>query len=75
MENDNPQLAAGAPAPAISQQIKLPSFWPEDPTSWFLLAKGQFTLRNVADPFNALLPRPGGAVHRLCSPGEACSAR
>jgi hypothetical protein len=55
MENDNlqpvpPQLAANAPTPAIGQQIKLPSFWPEDPTSWFHLAKGQFALCNVADP-------------------------
>ncbi len=55
MENDDPQLvppqlAASAPAPAISQQIKLPSFWPEDPTSWFRLAESQFALRNVADP-------------------------
>jgi hypothetical protein len=31
-------------------QIKLPSFWPEDPTSWFCLVEGQFTLRNVVDP-------------------------
>jgi hypothetical protein len=40
--------AAGA-APTIGQ-IKLPPFWPEDPASWFRLAEGQFTLRNVADP-------------------------
>jgi hypothetical protein len=40
----SPQQAAGTPA--IGRQIKLPSFWPEDPTSWFRLAEGQFTLRN-----------------------------
>jgi hypothetical protein len=55
MENDDPQLlppqpAAGAPVPAVGQQIKLPSFWPEDPASWFRLTEGQFTLCNVADP-------------------------
>ncbi len=43
-----PPPAAGA-IPAIGQ-IKLPSFWPEDPASWFRLAEGQFALRNVADP-------------------------
>ncbi len=52
MDNDEqqppPVPAAGAPH-AIGQ-IKLLSFWPEDPASWFRLAKGQFTLRNVADP-------------------------
>jgi hypothetical protein len=53
MENDDqqpPPPAAGALPPAIGQQIKLPSFWPEDPASWFRLAEGQFALRNVADP-------------------------
>jgi hypothetical protein len=30
--------------------VKLPAFWTEDPVSWFRLAEGQFTLRNVADP-------------------------
>ncbi len=52
MDNDEqqppPVPAAGAPH-AIGQ-IKLPPFWPEDPASWFRLAEGQFTLRNVADP-------------------------
>ncbi len=28
----------------------MPPFWAEDPVSWFRLAEGQFTLRNVADP-------------------------
>jgi hypothetical protein len=54
MENNNqqppPPPAAGALPHAIGQQIKLPSFWPEDPASWFRLAEGQFALRNVADP-------------------------
>jgi hypothetical protein len=53
MENDDQQplpLAASAHLPAIGQQIKLPNFWPEDPASWFRLAEGQFTLRNVVDP-------------------------
>ncbi len=52
MEHDEQQLplpAAGAPPPAIGQ-IKLPPFWPEDPASWFRLAEGQFTLRNIANP-------------------------
>jgi hypothetical protein len=52
MEHDEqlpPLPAAGAPPPGIGQ-IKLPPFWPEDPASWFWLAEGQFTLRNVADP-------------------------
>ncbi len=52
MENDEPQPAlpaAGAPAAGHQQQIKLPPFWPEGPVSWFRLAEGQFTLRNVAD--------------------------
>jgi hypothetical protein len=42
--------AAGTLPPAIGQQIKLPSLWPEDPASWFRLAEGQFALRNVVDP-------------------------
>ncbi len=53
MENDDqqpPPPAASAHLPAIGQQIKLPNFWPEDPTSWFRLAEGQFTLRNVVNP-------------------------
>ncbi len=54
MENNDqqppPPPAAGALPPAIGQQIKLPSFWPEDPASWFRLAECQFALRNVADP-------------------------
>jgi hypothetical protein len=52
MDNDEQQPP---PVPAASAlhaigQIKLPPFWPEDPASWFRLAEGQFTLRNVADP-------------------------
>jgi hypothetical protein len=53
MENDElqPTLpAAGVPAAGQQQQIKLPSFWPEDPISWFRLAEGQFALHNVTDP-------------------------
>ena len=49
MEDDEQQ----PPQPAAvnsSQAVKLPSFWQEDPVSWFTLAEGQFTLRNVADP-------------------------
>ncbi len=37
-----PQQAAGAD--------QLPSFWPEDLTSWCRITEGQFTLRNVDDP-------------------------
>jgi hypothetical protein len=53
MENEDPQLAPpqqAASAPAVSHQIKLPSFWPKDPTPWFRLAEGQFTLHNVVYP-------------------------
>ncbi len=53
MENNEPQPAPSeqvAGTPAIGQQIKLPSFWPEAPTSWFRLAEGQFILRNIGEP-------------------------
>jgi hypothetical protein len=52
MDNDEqqPPPAPAAGAPHAIGQIKLQPFWPEDPASWFRLAEGQFTLRNVADP-------------------------
>jgi hypothetical protein len=50
-EQQPPQASGGGnPPPPPSGLIKLPAFWTEDPVSWFRLAEGQFTLRNVADP-------------------------
>jgi hypothetical protein len=49
-EQQPPGAAAGAPPPNAPGLVKLPAFWAEDPVSWFRLAEGQFTLRNVVDP-------------------------
>jgi hypothetical protein len=62
-----PPLAAGAgQAPLHQQLVKLPSFWTEDPVSWFRLAEGQFTLCNVTDPvaryYHVLASLPQDAV-------------
>jgi hypothetical protein len=43
-------VAGAGQAPNQQSVIKLPSFWTEDPVSWFRLAEGQFALRNVVDP-------------------------
>ncbi len=53
MEDAEPQAqpaAGGTPPPGHQGLIKLPDFWTENPISWFCLAEGQFTLRNVTDP-------------------------
>jgi hypothetical protein len=50
VEQQPPGVAAGAPPPNTHGFVKLPTFWAEDPISWFRLAEGQFTLRNVEDP-------------------------
>jgi hypothetical protein len=59
MENNKqqqlpPPPATGVPHPSQPPQVKLPSFWPENPTSWFCLAEGQFILRNMVQSINAL---------------------
>jgi hypothetical protein len=42
--------AGAAPRPVHQSLVKLPTFWTEDPVSWFRLAEGQFTLCIVTDP-------------------------
>jgi hypothetical protein len=44
-----PLPAAGALVHVQQLLMKLPGFRTEDPVSWFQLAEGQFTLRNVVD--------------------------
>jgi hypothetical protein len=50
IEQQPPPAAGAGQAPTHQQLVKLPGFWTEDPVSWFRLAEGQFTLRNVTDP-------------------------
>jgi hypothetical protein len=45
-----PQASGGGNPPPPPSGLVKPAFWTEDPVSWFRLAEGQFTLRNVADP-------------------------
>jgi hypothetical protein len=74
MENDEqqpPALGAGAAqAPQQQSLVKLPPFWTEDPVSWFRLAEGQFTLRNIQDPvaryYHVLSALSQDAVRLVC---------
>jgi hypothetical protein len=59
-------VAGAGQAPNQQSIVKLPSFWTEDPVSWFRLAEGQFALRNVGDPvaryYHVLSSLPQDAV-------------